>query len=135
MCRMELGHLDALSTRRTSRITIPGPPLAKQPAVDLLKERRLRGGECLSVLADNAYFFSVQARELYSFSEECVFVILVVCGKTILMNKDHILAPTAGASEIWQQLLNLRRQSLLFSATASSRVSAISIPFRLSASL
>src|SRR6266704_603918 len=75
----------------------------------LLYKCRLRGGERLSVLADDTDFFSVEARELYSLPEEGVFVILVVRRERVLMDNYNVGAVTTGAGEVRQQTFNLRR--------------------------
>jgi hypothetical protein len=66
----------------------------------LLYECGLRRDERLSVLSDDTDFFSVDARELHGFSEECVFFVLVVRRERVLMNDDQVGAVTAGAGKV-----------------------------------
>ena len=90
----------------------------------------LRRGECLSVLSDDTDFLSVDARELHSFPEKCVFFVLVVRCERVLMDNDDILASTTGAGEIRQQALNLGNQSSISSLSRRSAIWA-SAMFRL----
>jgi hypothetical protein len=48
-----------------------------------------RSFELFPVFPDDADFLSVESRELYRLSQERILVVLVVCGKSVLMNKHH----------------------------------------------
>ena len=78
----------------------------------LLQEYGFRR-ERLSVLSDDADFFSVKARELDGLPEEGIFIILVVGRERILMDNYQVGAVATGAGEVGQQALNLRRKSRL----------------------
>ena len=54
------------------------------------------------VFPDDADFLSVEPRELYRLSQERILVVLVVCGKGVLMNNHHVSLVTAGFYEVGQ---------------------------------
>jgi hypothetical protein len=73
--------------------------------LDLLQNCGLRR-ERFPVLADNAYFFPVEPGELYIFSEQSIFFVLVRCRERVLMDDYHVGLVTTRAGEVRQQALN-----------------------------
>src|SRR5271154_3217619 len=61
-----------------------------------------RSFERFPVLPDDVDFLSVESRELYRLSQKRILVFLVVCGKSVLMNNNHVSLVTAGIYEVGQ---------------------------------
>ena len=61
-----------------------------------------RSFERFSVFPDNMDFLSVESRELYRLSQKHILVILIVCGKSILMHSNHRCIVTAGIYDVRQ---------------------------------
>ena len=56
----------------------------------------------------------MESRELYRLSQNRILVVLIVCGKSVLMNNYHGSLVTAGIYEVGQYALDLRCKSRLF---------------------
>src|SRR5271166_6299255 len=61
-----------------------------------------RSFERFPVFPDDADFLSVESRKLYRLSQKRVLVVLIVCGKSVLMNNHHVSLVTAGICEVGQ---------------------------------
>jgi hypothetical protein len=56
--------------------------------------------ERFPVLPNDADFLAVESREFYRLSQKRVLVVLIVCGKGVLMNNHDISLVTAGIYEV-----------------------------------
>jgi hypothetical protein len=58
-----------------------------------------RSFERFPVFPDNADFLSVEPRELNRLSQKRILVVLIVCGKSVLMDNHDLSLVTAGIYE------------------------------------
>src|SRR5258706_7640520 len=70
--------------------------------------------EGLPVCTNDVDFLSVKSRKLYRLTKKRVLVLLVVCGKRVLMDDHHVFAFEAGLQEVRQLTPVLGRQCRLF---------------------
>src|SRR5271154_1195871 len=73
-----------------------------------------RSFERFPVFPDDADFLSVESSELYRLSQKRILVVLIVCGKSVLMNNHHVSLDTARIYEVGQYALDLRCKRRLF---------------------